>query len=269
MGAADFSQLKELTMGMAFALPRMLAIFLVLPLFNRQLIPGILRMGVACALCIMLAPLLAPKAAHLQLGLGVLGIMVKEAMIGFIFGLFAAIPFWGLEAVGFIIDNQRGASIASTVNPLTGHDSSPLGMLFNQAFIVFFLVSGGFVLLLSAIYSSYLIWPVFDWFPNLRMDAAPWLLDLLDRLVKLAIVLAGPVLIAMFLAEMGLALISRFTPQLQVFFLAMPIKSALAMLILGLYAGTLFEYARAELAGYGELATHIDRLLGWGGVRER
>ncbi len=46
----------------------------------------------------------------------------------------------------------------------------------------------------------------------------------------------------MFLAEIGLALVSRFVPQLQVFFLAMPIKSALAMLVLLLYMATLFDY---------------------------
>jgi type III secretion protein T len=46
----------------------------------------------------------------------------------------------------------------------------------------------------------------------------------------------------MLLAEAGLALASRFTPQLQVFFLAMPIKSGLALLVLVLYMTTLFEY---------------------------
>ena len=47
----------------------------------------------------------------------------------------------------------------------------------------------------------------------------------------------------MFLSEIGLALVSRFVPQLQVFFLAMPIKSALAMLVLLLYMTTLFDYS--------------------------
>ena len=48
---------------------------------------------------------------------------------------------------------------------------------------------------------------------------------------------------AMFLAEMGLALVSRFVPQLQVFFLAMPIKSALAFLVLVLYFSTILDYS--------------------------
>jgi succinate dehydrogenase cytochrome b556 subunit len=53
----------------------------------------------------------------------------KEAIIGLVLGYVAAIPFWTMEAIGFVVDNQRGASMAATVNPMTGHDTSPLGML--------------------------------------------------------------------------------------------------------------------------------------------
>ena len=50
-------------------------------------------------------------------------------------------------------------------------------------------------------------------------------------------------LIAMFLAEFGLALVSRFAPSLNVFILAMPIKSLVASLLLVLYLGILMEHA--------------------------
>ena len=53
----------------------------------------------------------------------------------------------------------------------------------------------------------------------------------------------------MFLAEVGLALVSRFVPSLQVFFLAMPIKSALAFLVLVMYTQTLFTYATEHVGG--------------------
>jgi type III secretion protein T len=57
------------------------------------------------------------------------------------------------------------------------------------------------------------------------------------------LLLSAPAIIAMFLAELGLALVSRFAPQLQVFFLAMPIKSALALFVLVMYMGTLLDYS--------------------------
>ena len=71
----------------------------------------------------------------------------------------------------------------------------------------------------------------------------------------LAMMLAAPVLIAMLMSELGLALVSRFAPQLQVFFLAMPIKSALALFVLVIYSSTLFDYSFVpvrEMSGWLE-----------------
>ena len=239
---------------LALIQPRLLAMFIALPLFNAQLLPGMLRFAVAGALGLVLVPALAPLVAATELDPGMLLLlMLKEAFIGFVIGYLAAIPFWIFEAVGFLIDNQRGASIAATLNPLTGNDSSPLGILFNQAFLVFFLLSGGFTLLLGTVYDSFALWNPLQWAPELRPESVPVMLDQLSRLVRMALLLAAPAMVAMFLAEFGLALVSRFAPQLQVFFIAMPIKSALAMLVLMLYASSLFEYATEHVTGIGQI----------------
>jgi type III secretion protein T len=65
-------------------------------------------------------------------------------------------------------------------------------------------------------------------------------------------------MVAMFLAELSLALVSRFAPQLQVFFLAMPIKSALALLVLILYTGTLFDFIDKPLRGLADWTVRLD-----------
>jgi type III secretion protein T len=251
-----YEELKSFIKTLALIQPRILAMFLVLPLFNTQLIPGMLRFAVAGALGLVMVPVLAPMVATASAELDALSLvllMLKEAFIGFVIGYLAAIPFWLFEAVGFLVDNQRGASIAATLNPITGNDSSPLGILFNQAFIVFFLISGGFTLLLGTLYDSFSLWGVLQWGPQLRPESVPMMLDQLDRLVRMALLLAAPALVAMFLAEFGLALVSRFAPQLQVFFMAMPIKSALAMLVLMLYASSLFEYANDHVLSVGQI----------------
>jgi type III secretion protein T len=249
-----YSEAKAFVMTLAFTQPRILAMFLVLPIFNQQLVPGLLRFAIAGALGVVAVPVLMPQVAAADLNaLQVVMLVLKEAFVGFVIGYLAAIPFWIFEAAGFLIDNQRGASIAATLNPLTGNDSSPLGLLFNQAFIVFFLVTGGFSLLLGVLYDSFSLWSLTDWAPAFRAESIPLFLGQLDRLVRVAMLFAGPVLVAMFLSEVGLALVSRFAPQLQVFFMAMPIKSGLAMLVLVLYAATLFDYGADEVASIGRL----------------
>ncbi|KDB64396.1 bacterial export protein, family 1 domain protein, partial [Bordetella bronchiseptica B18-5 (C3)] len=71
------------------------------------------------------------------------------------------------------------------------------------------------------------------------------------------LLLASPAIVAMFLAELGLALISRFAPQLQVFFLALPVKSALVLLVLVLYMATLFQYAGEILGSVGRIVPFL------------
>jgi type III secretion protein T len=236
---------------LALTQPLILALCVMLPLFNRQLLPGMLRYALGAAIGIILVPALAPRYAVIDMSVfDVVLLVVKEVFIGMVMGFLVAIPFWIFEAVGFVVDNQRGASLGATLNPATGNDSSPLGILFNQAYMVFFLVGGGFMLMLTMLYDSFRLWDLWDWTPTLRPESVPLMLDQLGRMLRLTLLFAAPAIVAMFLAEVGLALVSRFAPQLQVFFLAMPIKSALALLVLVLYMSTLFEYA-------GEATGHI------------
>jgi type III secretion protein T len=240
---ASYADLRAFAAAWGLTQPRILAMFIAVPLFARQLMPGLLRFGLAGGIGLLAAPPLLSQLDQVPQGLA-LGLWVtKEAGLGFLLGFILAIPFWAFEAAGFFIDNQRGASIAATLNPLTGNDSSPLGQLFNQAFIVFVFVSGAFGLLLSVVYESFTLWPVLQWRPAFSPEGPTLWLGQLDALVRTAIVWSSPVIVAMFMAELGLALVSRFAPQLQVFFLAMPIKSGLAVLVLAVYMGTLFQYA--------------------------
>lgn len=257
--AGLFLDAKAFLMALAYSQPRILAMFIAIPLFNRQLLPGMLRMAIAAGLGLMVAPMLLPSVVAVELTpMQVLLLVTKEAFVGFVLGFLVAIPFWAFEAVGFLIDNQRGASIAASLNPLTGNDSSPLGILFNQAFNVFFFLSGGFLLMLELLYGSFRLWDVFAWNPTLRAESMPLLIDQLMNLVRVAMLLASPVIVAMFLAELGLALMSRFVPQLQVFFLAMPIKSGLAFLVLMIYMSTLFDYALEHVRKVGDIVPMLD-----------
>src|SRR6218665_1090026 len=166
-----YEEAKAFIGTLALTQPRILAMFIALPLFNTQLVPGLLRFSVAAALGVVMVPALSAEVAVADLGaLQLLLLVLKEAFVGFVIGYLAAIPFWIFEAVGFLVDNQRGASIASTLNPLTGNDSSPLGILFNQAFIVFFLITGGFTLLLGVLYDSFGLWSVTQWAPTLQPE---------------------------------------------------------------------------------------------------
>jgi type III secretion protein T len=114
-------------MAFFLALPRMLAFFSVLPMLNRQALPGILRIGVAGVFAVFLVPgLIDPARAMAFDAPRVIALCVKEGVLGFALGFVIAVPLWAFEAMGSYVDNQRGASIAETINPLTGHEASPM-----------------------------------------------------------------------------------------------------------------------------------------------
>jgi type III secretion protein T len=170
-------------------------------------------------------------------------LFAKEYAIGFVLGYGVAWLFWAVQTAGAFIDNQRGAAIASSIDPLQGHETSPLGNLFSQAFVTYFFSIGGFLLVVKILYASFSAWPVMRGLPLLSPELPALVLEIMDTGMRLMFVLAAPAIAIMFLAEFGLAIVSRFAPQLQVFILAMPIKSALALLILIFYFATMFDVA--------------------------
>ncbi len=260
-GGMTYIDIQAFLGALALSQPRILAMCSLLPLFNRQQLPGLVRYSVCAALGLVLVPMLAPGYVSQDLDMVALLLLIaKEVFIGLVLGFLVAIPFWVFEAVGFVVDNQRGASLGAVMNPATGNDSSPLGILFNQAFMVFFLVGGGFTLMLTMLYDSFRLWDLWSWTPTLHSGSVPLILDQMSRFMRLVLLFASPAVVAMFLAELGLALIGRFVPQLQVFFLAMPIKSALALLVLVLYISTLFEYAGETVQAISGVLPFLDRL---------
>lgn len=258
----DLGGLRILVLTFAYSMPRILGLFTLLPFLGRPILPGMLRMGIAASLSLVLVPVMLPLAMDAGIGpVRMAAIIVKEVAIGVVLGFLVAVLFWAVEAIGFFIDNQRGATMSSSMNPFTGVSTSPLGTLLNQGVTVLFFASGAFLLLMAGLYETYALWPVDSFWPTFRLQDAPFFLGQMDRLMWLAIVMAAPVILAMFLSELGLAMISRFAPQLQVFFLAMPIKSAVAMLVLAIYVPFLVEYLWPELRHALALQIPMGRLI--------
>lgn len=257
----DYKALKGFFTQLVIVQARLMPLFLMLPLMNRSMVPRTISLGLVAGLGLLVVPTL-PAVDQLPVGAPLLWLLLKEAVVGLVLGFLAAIPFWVFDVMGFVIDNQRGASMAATVNPLTGHDSSPLGMLFSFAFLTFFFVAGGFQVLLSMVYESYRLWPPLSFWPQPTDDLAQLLMSQINRLMLLGLLLAAPAMVAMLLSEVGLALVSRFAPQLQVFFLAMPVKSGVALFVLIIYVPTLFDFSYGPIREMGQWVRQLDARIG-------
>ena len=254
----DFDQLEQITKTFTFGLPRLYIIFVMMPVLSKRMLGGaMVRNGVMISLALFIYPITASSLPGELSTIDYALIFVKELCLGLVIGLIATIPFWVAEGVGFFIDNQRGASMASTVNPILGEQTSPLGIFFTQLLSTVFVVSGSLLLLYKALAQSYIVWPVGVLFPSYFIDLDLYAYAQLDYLMRMIVVMAAPIILAMFLAEFALALISRFAPQLNVFFLAMPIKSGVAFAFLTFYVAILMTHLN-------ELVVMVpDKILNW------
>lgn len=228
-----------LMLGMA----RLAGLLFMLPFYGKRAAPALVRVGIVIAFTVPALPMLmAQYSQNAGSETLLIGLFFKEAVIGFCMGWAIAVPFWVAEAIGFIISNQYGATVGNATDAITGNETSPLGVLLLRLYLVLFLMQGGANAVLETFYSSYGVWPLASTWPTLDAGFPGHWLKLFDAMMRLSVMLAAPAMIAMLLAEIGLALVSMFAPQLPVFFLAMPVKGAIALFVLTLYLATLMGY---------------------------
>ncbi len=238
----------------SLVLPRLIAIFAMIAFMSQKTLGGtVTRNGILLSLALMLHPVISAEAVSLDaFSRGILLlIIIKEAFIGVLMGFMLALIFWSVEAVGAFIDNQRGATMASAMDPLTGDQSSPMGTFFVNTMIAIFFITGLFSMFMASVYESYKIWPVTSFFPTLNFDLVFFLLKYFGQIVFFAVLLGAPIIIAMFVAEFGLMLIGRFAPQLNIFFVSMSVKSAVSNFMLVLFLTIMVAFFSTQL---GELA---------------
>ena len=232
----DYVEFHRYMLAAVLAMARIGGAFAVCPALSESMIPGVARRAAVLGMAILAVPAVMGGMPPGEPNWWLFSfVAAKEAVIGFLIGFFAAIPFWIAENVGNLIDNQRGATMGEVYSPLSGAQVSSTGIFFTQIVSTLFFVGGAVFILLGALYRSYAIWPVFT--EGVSFDTATPLVILgsADAMLETTVIIAAPIVILMFLATVGLGLVNRTAPQLNVFFLSMPVKSALGVAMLVVY----------------------------------
>lgn len=228
---------KPLLYTLALTVPRLIGAMTAFSFLGANVLGGaMVRNGIAASLAILVYPIISQQVLEAQLTLLPFALAsAKEFIVGMLIGTVPMLLFWSIQAVGNFIDNQRGATAASSMDPLLGEQASPLGHFLTQTLVAIFFCTGLFGVFLSGIYASYQIWPVTSFWPSINAEVVAFFVAQFVQISVFAVLVAGPVVAIMFIAEIGLGFISRFAPQLNVFFLAMPVKSGVASFMLVLY----------------------------------
>ncbi|AFL55002.1 type III secretion protein T [Sinorhizobium fredii] len=250
----------ELVAAAGLGAARALGIMLILPVFTRSQIGGLIRGCLAIAFGL-------PCLAHVSDGLQALDpetsliqiplLGLKEVFVGVLLGTFLGIPLWGLQAAGEFIDNQRGITSPSTqADPATSSQASAMGVFLGITAITIFVAAGGVEAVLSALYGSYSIWPVYRFQPSLSTQGAVELFGLLDHIMRTTLLVSGPVVFFLGLIDISMMMLRRFAPQFKSGQLSPPIKNIVFPIIMVTYATYLLEGIKLEI-------TQADGTLGW------
>lgn len=243
---------------------RLAAFLSVAPFMGGSVVTGTPKWAVTGALFLFIAPTVSesvPAVFPLSAASAALavGLILKEVFLGFVLAYLAGSIFWAVMSAGFFIDNQRGAGMASGSEPLTGEETSPTGAFFLQSAVYVFFASGSFTLFLALFFGTYLYWPVGAFLPGAFFEngaAASFFGAIAAKIAVTMVLLAAPVVLACLFTDIALGLVNRFASQLNVYVLAMPIKSAVAAALLLVYFALLMTDAPERFSVFGaDLAT--------------
>ncbi|MGN7915553.1 type III secretion system export apparatus subunit SctT [Enterobacter sp. 22466] len=182
-------------------------------------------------------------------------LLTKEALLGLMLAMVLCLPFWIANAMGELFDNQRGATISESIDPVNGLQSSTMSAFLGFIFGAIFLAQGGMELLLDALVKSYQLIPPGSPFLHLRWLVAGKLIQILG---EHAIVMAAPVMMTMMLSEIMLGVFARYCPQLNPFSLSMSFKSFIAFSIFLLYGHNVLSHQLFDLFSL----THFYHFIG-------
>lgn len=216
------------------SLARIAPIVSMAPFLGSKL-PGGVKMGLATSLAILFFPMLVGDATHtIVFDIAFVSWMLKELILGFILGYFAALPFYIAQSSGALVDFMRGSSSLQVTDPTTQAQTSSLGVLCNYILIVIFFKVDGLFFFLHVLTNSYQLLPVDQLFPYsfLHLQTSSfWHLvaATLSRVALISIQLSAPSIVAILMAEVFLGIANRLAPQVQIVFLGMPLKSILGI----------------------------------------
>lgn len=225
--------------GLAFA--RIVSFLQIVPFFGGQAVPARVKVATATALVIIVYPTLVAQlpneGAALPFGpVGFLALLAKEAFVGFTLGYVASSVFEAIQTAGRIVDMQRGSTMAEMFAPQVQARVSELGQFKLQFGIVLFLAIGAHHLFLRSLLESFDFIPAMS-FPRIQAGwspAAAFITQLSGMMLSIGVQLAIAPVVALLLTDLFFGIINRVAPQINVFFLSMPVKMAVGLVIVAL-----------------------------------
>ena len=232
-------------------LTRVGCLLMTLPVLGTASVPLHVRAFLAVAISLVITPLywglpIPPPENLLELTV----LLTREAVLGLSLGLAVMILLSGMQLAGQVVSQISGLSLADVVNP-TFETSVPIfsHILEMLAVAIFFLV-GGHRQVIEALLNS------FTWMPpgqgRLPEDLVTALTDVAARSFEIGIRASAPVMVALLLSTLIIALISRTLPQLNAVAVGLNFNSLIVLAVLAFCLSSAGWVFQEEVGGVVE-----------------
>lgn len=214
-------------------LVRMAGIFVIAPVFGGRNFPSYMKIGFALLTSIIIASSMKTVDLDYYNSVIAYGVLVfKEAIVGILIGFIGYLIFTAIFTAGEFIDMQMGFGMVNVMDPVSNIQMPVMGNFYYTFTILIFLLINGHHYLLAALFKSYDILPIGTAVFNNE------LLDTMTRLIGDVFIvgfkIAAPVIIASLITDIGLGILSKTIPQLNVFVVGMPAKVFIGMVIVAI-----------------------------------
>jgi flagellar biosynthetic protein FliR len=217
-------------------------ILMLIPALGEQAIPARLRLTFALAFTLVLLPLLTTTLPPLPTELGPLGLLLlHEIAVGLILGGITRLIVMATEVAGAIIAFQSGLSFAQAADPSqAGVQGAVIGNFLSMLGITLIFATNLHHLALSAIVDSYRMIGPTD--PLMVGDAVQMVIKTIAEGFVVGVQMAAPFVVFGLVFNVGLGILSRLMPALQVYFLSMPGNIGVGLLLLAFLLATMMGW---------------------------
>jgi flagellar biosynthetic protein FliR len=222
-------------------LSRLTGMIMLAPVFGARGVPGLVKIGLAGSLAIILYPILLANKPEIPVEvLPLMGLVIKESLVGLVIGFIIYALTAVLQGAGQLIDLQMGFTMGNILDPVYGLQSPLMGNFQLVLATMLLLATNSHHYLIGAMVKSYTYIPI-------SITSLPisliFYVNLAANIFLLSVQLAAPVVGAILLADLGLGLLIRVVPQLNIFSVVFPVKIffgfILLILIIPLFGGTI------------------------------
>jgi len=210
---------------------RLGVVFLMMPGISAVYVPMRIRLILAVLVTVLVMPIVAPGLpAQPESPAELIWLVVSESLIGGFMGALIQIVMSALELAAFMISNAVGITNAMIDDPVTEEQTSIITGFLALIAVALIFITGVHQFILQAIVDSYtLLRPAQPLFAGDMMQLSA---RLLDQAFAMGIRLSAPFIVYEMVFQITSGVLARLSPQLNVFFVAIPGKIIMGIAVL-------------------------------------